>query len=369
MCVGVVDVAGLSDEGLRGRLGVIGRSESTLAAMKTAVLGEIARRHDTAAAERAARVELAASGRSARSDVRLAVSLEALDATREALARGAIPAAHAKLIARAAGEGPINEQYLAAAAQRQGYDEFRRTVRRHQADRNGDDGKSLLERQRQDRSGRVFTSTETGMVVLNAQFDPIAGAQISAIVAAKERELYRDEDPTDRPSHHQRTADAIAKLMLEPDARGRPRRGGTSLLIVADYDTVNRQLANARLADGTPIPTSELVHLACDAQILPAVFNRASGDMAMGRSRRIATDAQRAALAFRDQGCVGCAKSPIYCEAHHIIPWELGGRTDLNNLVLVCNRCHQHIHDDGWQVHRHHTNHRYELHPPNRTPP
>ena len=243
VCVGVVDVAGLSDEGLRGRLGVIGRSESTLAAMKTAVLGEIARRHDTAAAERAARVELAASGRSARSDVRLAVSLEAPDATREALAGGAIPAAHARLIARAAGEGPIDEAYLAAAAQPQGYDEFRRTVRRHQADRNGDDGQSLLERQRQDRSGRVFTSTETGMVVLNAHFDPIAGAHITAIVAAKERELYRDEDPDRRPSHHQHTADAIAKLMLEPDAKERPRRGGH---LAADRCRLRRRQPTAR---------------------------------------------------------------------------------------------------------------------------
>ena len=31
------------------------------------------------------------------------------------------------------------------------------------------------------------------------------------------------------------------------------------------------------------------------------------------------------------------------CEIHHIIPWADGGRTDLNNLTLLCNR-HHHIH-------------------------
>ncbi|WP_420625980.1 HNH endonuclease signature motif containing protein [Candidatus Poriferisodalis sp.] len=362
------DVRGLGDEELTARLGVIGRAESSLAAMKAAALSEIARRHDTAAAEHAARAQLAASGRSARSDVKLGLALDSLDVTREGLASGVIPGAHAKLIARAAGEGPIDEKHLASVAQQQGYDQFRRTVQRHQADQAADDGKSLLERQRENRSGRVFTSSETGMTVLNAQFDPVIGVQIAAVVAAAERDLYRDEDPDNRPSHHQRTADAIAKLLLEPSAAGR-RRGGTTLLIVADYDAVGQGLANARLADGSPVPISELAQLACDAQILPAIFDRATGDLCMGRMCRFATDAQRAALALRDQGCIGCAKSPIYCEAHHIVPWEIGGRTDLANLVLVCNRCHHHIHDDGWQVHRRHATGNYELRPPTRSPP
>ncbi|MCQ3814718.1 MAG: hypothetical protein KTU85_09945, partial [Acidimicrobiia bacterium] len=34
VCVGLVDEVGLSDEGLRSRLKVLGRAESTLAAMK-----------------------------------------------------------------------------------------------------------------------------------------------------------------------------------------------------------------------------------------------------------------------------------------------------------------------------------------------
>lgn len=364
VCVGAADVAGLSDEGLRGRLGVIGRAESALAVMKAGVLGEIARRADAGCAERAARDVLAASRRDARRDVELGVQLRDLELVRRALVEGAMPVAHARLIARAAAEGPIDERVLVDAARLQSYEQFARTVRRHQADLSADDGKSLLDHQREKRSGRVFTSPNNGMVVLGAEFDPITGAQLASAISAKERELWREEDPAARRTPQQRMADAIAKLILEPDGK---RPSGTSLLIVADYDAVQGELTTARLVDGTPIPIDELVKRACDADILPAVFRAATGDMRLGRTRRTASAAQRAALAFRDQGCVGCGKSPDYCEAHHIIPWKVGGRTDYENLVLVCSGCHHHIHNDGWIVRRNRTTGRYELRPPGRT--
>ena len=361
VCVGGADVAALSVEGLRGRLGVIGRAESALAVMKAAVLGEIAHREDAECAERAAGDVLGAPRRDARRDVELGVQLRDLEVVRRALDEGEIPVAHARLIARAAAEGPIEEKVLVDAARLQSYERFARTVRRHQADLSADDGKSLLDHQRDKRSGRVFTSPDDGMVVLGAEFDPITGAQLASAISAKERELWRDEDPAARRSPQQRTADAIAQLILESDGK---RPSGTALLIVADYDVVQGELIRARLGDGTPIPIDELVKRACDADILPAVFRQATGDMRLGRARRTASAAQRAALAFRDQGCVGCSKSPDYCEAHHIIPWKAGGRTDLNNLVLVCHRCHHHIHEDGWTVRRDRATGRFGLRAP-----
>ncbi|MCQ3813019.1 MAG: hypothetical protein KTU85_01165, partial [Acidimicrobiia bacterium] len=44
--VPLVDEVGLSDEGLRSRLKVLGRAESTLAAMKSRALAELSRRHN-----------------------------------------------------------------------------------------------------------------------------------------------------------------------------------------------------------------------------------------------------------------------------------------------------------------------------------
>ncbi|WP_420627030.1 HNH endonuclease [Candidatus Poriferisodalis sp.] len=360
-----VEVSGLCDAGLRARLRELGRADSALAAMKAAALGEIARRRGASAAEHAAKDTLLISGRAARGDVKAAVALSELDMTREGLADGSVPVGHARLIARAATEGPIDEGFLAERAQREGYDEFRRTVARHQADQSSDDGASLLEQQHQARSGRVFTSRDNGMVVLNAQFDSVTGARLATVIAAMERHLYHHEDPTARPSHPQRTADAIAKLILEPDAQ---RPAGTSLLVVADYDMVNHQLTNARLSDGTPIPIGEIANVAADAHVLPAIFNHATGDLRMGRRRRTATDLQRAALALRDQGCVGCGVSPDHCRSHHIIEWQDDGPTDYGNLVSVCNRCHDKIHHEGFTVEQNPDTGRYRLQPPTRPP-
>ena len=105
-----VDVSGLCDAGLRSRLGEIGRAESQLAAMKADVLGELARRRGNANAEHAAKETLSVSGRSARSDVKAAIAIGELDATREALADGRVPAGHAQLIARAAGDALLTRR-------------------------------------------------------------------------------------------------------------------------------------------------------------------------------------------------------------------------------------------------------------------
>ena len=346
--VEAVDVAGLCDGSLRARLVDIGRARSGLEAMYTDALAEMARRDSPAAAEQIARETLLMSGRAARADVKTAVALGELDETRSGLAAGQIPPAHAQLIARAAGDAPIDEGFLVDRATREGYDTFRRTVARHVADCSGDDGESLLERQRRSRAGRVFTRRDDGMVVLNLELDPITGAKVTSVVAAAERSMFRDEDPSVRPTPAQRTADAITKLLLEP---GHRRPAGTTLLVVADYDMINHQLRNTRLADGTPIPIGEIAKAAVDMKVLPVIFEDATADLRMGRTRRTATELQRAALALRDQGCIGCAMSPEHCYYHHIDEWQDDGPTDYANLVTVCNDCHKvKIHEQGFTV-------------------
>jgi hypothetical protein len=95
---------------------------------------------------------------------------------------------------------------------------------------------------------------------------------------------------------------------------------------------------------GTLIPVAELLLRAGDANIIPVVLNDSGGIMAYGRSRRLATPAQRRALAARDGGCVrpGCTIPADWCETNHVVPWQHGGTTDIDNMALVC----PHDHDD-----------------------
>ena len=168
--------------------------------------------------------------------------------TSEALASGEIPVGHARLIARASGESPIDESVLVEAANEQPFDEFARTVKRHQQEVADDDGQALLDRQRRKRKARIFESPESGMFVLSGEFDQITGARIATALTAKERQLWHREDPNKRATPQQRMADALAELICEP-ASG--RSAGTDLLVIADFDVIKQQLDN---------PASLMVH-------------------------------------------------------------------------------------------------------------
>ena len=363
--VETVDVAALCDEGLSLRLGVLGRAESRLAAMKAQVLAEVGRRHSKGDAQRLVRNELQASKREAKRDVETADRLAELPVTSEALASGEIPLGHARLIALVSGEGTIDEALLVEAANTQPFDEFARTVKRHQQDQADDDGQSLLDRQRKNRKARIFESPESGMFVLTGEFDQITGARIATVLTAKERQLWHREDPNKRATPQQRMADALAELICEPAGNG--KSAGTDLLVIADFDVIQQQLDNPRLADGSPIPVVELHRLALEANLLPSIFDTKTQDMWLGRKQRTASEAQRVALIARDQHCIGCGANPLWCRAHHIIWWSKNGPTDVDNLVLVCDDCHHKIHDHGWQVYKHPKTGKYQLKPPNPT--
>ncbi|WP_255175807.1 HNH endonuclease signature motif containing protein [Rhodococcus sp. 06-1474-1B] len=88
----------------------------------------------------------------------------------------------------------------------------------------------------------------------------------------------------------------------------------------------------------------------CDADLTPVIIDHHGVPLALGRTTRLASDDQRIALTIRDTCCVMCGRPAQWCQAHHIRFWEHGGRTDLNNLALVCGECHRLVHHGDWQL-------------------
>jgi HNH endonuclease len=74
----------------------------------------------------------------------------------------------------------------------------------------------------------------------------------------------------------------------------------------------------------------------------------------LGRRTPVVSAAQHRALAHRDGGCgfPGCDRPPEWCDGYHIEHWVDGGRTDLDNLVLLCRRHHVACHEGGWRLTR-----------------
>ncbi|MDI9896087.1 DUF222 domain-containing protein [Rhodococcus sp. IEGM 1381] len=99
-----------------------------------------------------------------------------------------------------------------------------------------------------------------------------------------------------------------------------------------------------------PISRTLAELLTCDADLTPVIVDDHGVPLALGRTTRLASDDQRIALTIRDTCCVMCGRPAQWCQAHHVKFWEHGGRTDLNNLALVCGECHRLVHHGDWQL-------------------
>ena len=91
----------------------------------------------------------------------------------------------------------------------------------------------------------------------------------------------------------------------------------------------------------------------CTGTMLGAVVDAHGDVLALGRTRRLVSKAQRRALMVRDQTCQfpGCVSSR-HLQAHYVIPWSAGGPTDLINLILLCQFHHTCVHEGGVMITR-----------------
>ena len=89
---------------------------------------------------------------------------------------------------------------------------------------------------------------------------------------------------------------------------------------------------------------------ACLAAVVTTLDAMARSVLYVGRSERTVGTRLRRALEIRDEHCVfpGCRASVARCHAHHVLPWQDGGRTDLSNTALLCLAHHHAVHEGGW---------------------
>ena len=152
----------------------------------------------------------------------------------------------------------------------------------------------------------------------------------------------------------------VARVFLDTAPEDRSGEDRTLVVVHVSAELLNPQAAE-NVPAGTPSPPEANIghidgqgpiepataqRLACDNPILPAIV-AADGDVLhLGRTRRLVSRAQRRALMIRDRMCQhpGCHQTR-HLKAHHIQPWANGGRTDLHNLILLCQFHHTTTHE------------------------
>ena len=350
VCAGDAEVSVLSDDELVERMTALGRQRCRLDAMLAETAAEMHRRCGGRAVSAVMRERLHVSTRQATAEVELAASLAELPATLDAWRVGEITAGHARVIARVAADPDhCDEPALLEMARGYPVDMFARMTRSVMKP-----GPSAEQRNRQhENRWASLVQDPDGSWRLSAYFDADDGKRVSVAFNAMVR-TYRTgttvygSGPIQGLTSQQRRADALVNLITGEGPHHRPK---TTLLMIADYDTVAREIKNLRYDDGLPVAADRIARLAAEAKILPAIFSAEGDPLWLARADRNASAGQRIALAARDGGCVNCAAPAEGGEPHHIEWFSRGGPTDVDNLALLCERCHHLVHDDGWQLH------------------
>jgi hypothetical protein len=177
-------------------------------------------------------------------------------------------------------------------------------------------------------------------------------AAVRAALNARIKDITSDgETPLD-----QRQCDALIAICLngatDPDT-GTGKGQKQAYLIVAHTDLSYLQggEGSAELEHLGLLSAETIQRLACDATVALAIDDDGGHTMYEGRAQRFPTPTQRREIFRRDKWCrFGDCSHTTFTNVHHLVPWHLGGLTDVDNLLLLCEFHHHRVHEAGWKV-------------------
>jgi hypothetical protein len=191
--------------------------------------------------------------------------------------------------------------------------------------------------------------TLEGMVRVDGEFDPETGqVLITALRTVLDAEERRPE--TDRRTFAQRRVDALGEICRRwLDSTDRPQVSGERphVTITVDLEALEgRSGFRCELGDAGAITAETARRWACDASIARVITIGRSEPIEVGRRTPVVPASLRRAVVVRDGGCrfPGCDRPDGWCDAHHVRHWADGGPTSLSNLVLLCRPHHRLIH-------------------------
>jgi hypothetical protein len=127
------------------------------------------------------------------------------------------------------------------------------------------------------------------------------------------------------------------------------------LVITASIETLAgvKDAEPAELEGVGPIANETLQRHACDASV-SWLLGKAGKERETNHEHRQIPPSVRRALVARDKDCVfnGCHRPASWCDGHHVRWWTRGGKTELENLALLCGRHHRMVHEEGWTIER-----------------
>lgn len=305
----------------------------------------------------------APSGKDAKAASARESACAALPAFQAALAAGEISGAHVDVLARwlrgitdaEICELRARQSELLNHARREfaeGFDKMLRAIvseirNRHRPNSDADE----LDQQRRNSKVSSWVDRDSGMHKTLIELDPIRHQEFTLAVDAQLARLKADPASARTSIQELKVEAFMAALSGQHD--GTPRVPKT--IVVVDLTTLTdgpHDRTVAELSNGTPVPVSTIRDLVGGSDIVPVLLSGEGQPLRVGRTRRVATAAQRDALTAIYRTCPGpgCTCPVDQTQAHHVTPWRQGGTTDIEQLLPLCPTHHDAIHHGGHRV-------------------
>ncbi len=232
-----------------------------------------------------------------------------------------------------------------------------------------------IEKIRQQRRFVIGRETHDGLTPFSGLAEPVFAATLRAAIGERTAPSRRprflaacdlpdgvdsadDLEGVDDPrSREHRNYDVLAGLLTAAiradSATAGPLHSTATVTVVVRASDLATGIGPAWLDDvREPISVALASEISCDSGVTLIGVADNGQPLWMGRRERYFTAAQRKALAVRDGGCVwpGCKAPPSWCHAHHVVPWQHDGPTDVDNGVLLCAFHHHLLHGGEYRM-------------------
>jgi hypothetical protein len=126
-----------------------------------------------------------------------------------------------------------------------------------------------------------------------------------------------------------------------------------TVVIHARLDGLLDDSGGCEIEGGPVIHPETARRLLCNGRVQTVIEDGTGQPVRLGRLSREPSASMMRQLRYRDVECTfpACG-ARRFTQAHHIVWWEHGGSTDVENLVLVCTFHHKLVHEYRWSVQR-----------------
>jgi hypothetical protein len=188
-----------------------------------------------------------------------------------------------------------------------------------------------------------LNTAEDGSLLISGVLDPVNGAAVRGALEP----LARPSGEHDYREREQRLADALVEIITHGGKHKVQLQVTSSIETLLDLTGA----PGAEMEFSLPISSKTVERWACDCNVT-RILMQDSMVVDVGRAKRVISLPMRRALHARDGHCVwpGCERPASWSHGHHLVHWIHGGPTDLDNLVLLCDRHHRMVHEGNWQL-------------------